>query len=605
MKKSFLSCTMMLCMVFSLSAAAMADGADFTEKTVTVYNEGIEDGEFALRFYNETPNVPYMGICEYSELMKHQPLTLRENEDGTCVVSNETGEELFCDAANGLITVNNWGGFFDLPLPLEDEALGWKDTSTHFIRFTDVEYEGDPAPVELDFAGYGIHVYSDENDIYLPVSTLSNIMTDIATNHLLYNGEALYRQRFSLDGSSIEGLYNSEVLKAEAQGTRERPLDIVKQSYADLCFSLDYFFGHPGKAKLDAAIAEKGLDGALTDLGKKGASIKKGLLSPSLSSYMSAMNELFFKYLSDGHTLFTSGTEFMNMGFAHPFKLSAGYFADILESPNTISQLLNELIVGQRADAWGDDVYREYGNTAIIRLDSFMPDEEAWESYYNGEGDFPEDPLGIVVSGLRKADENPDIKNVIFDLSCNSGGSPDVLMAILAMTTGQNQLYGIHKLTGQDMTFTFETDTNFDGVYDEKDKEVHYDFNYGVLTTRHAFSCGNLFPFIAREGGAVIIGEPSSGGSCCIQAGSDAEGFRYMMSSAQWQLRDLEGDDLEAGCPVDIPIEAKSNRFLNAAVSLLNVDEAPPSYDQYFDDKVLDELMNEWFAGEEALDAAA
>ena len=178
-------------------------------------------------------------------------------------------------------------------------------------------------------------------------------------------------------------------------------------------------------------------------------------------------------------------------------------------------------------------------------------------------------------------------------------------MAILAMTTGQNQLYGIHKLTGQDMTFTFETDTNFDGVYDEKDKEVHYDFNYGVLTTRHAFSCGNLFPFIAREGGAVIIGEPSSGGSCCIQAGSDAEGFRYMMSSAQWQLRDLEGDDLEAGCPVDIPIEAKSNRFLNAAVSLLNVDEAPPSYDQYFDDKVLDELMNEWFAGEEALDAAA
>ena len=304
-KKSFLICTMILCMSLSLSAAAMADEADFTEKTVTVYNQGIEDGELALRFYNETPNVPYMGICEYSELMKHQPLTLMENEDGTCVVSNEIGEEIFCDAENGLITVNNWGAFFDLPLPLEDKALGWKDTSTHFIRFTDVEYEGEPTPVELDFAEYGIHVYSDENDIYLPVSTLSNIMTDIATNHLLYNGEALYRQRASLDGTSIEGFYDSEVLKAEAQGTRERPLDIVKQSYADLCFNLDYFFGHPGKAKLDAAIAEKGLDGALTDLGKKGASIKKGLLSPSLSKYISAMNKLFFKYLSDGHTLFT------------------------------------------------------------------------------------------------------------------------------------------------------------------------------------------------------------------------------------------------------------------------------------------------------------
>ena len=124
MKKSFLICTMILCMSLSLSAAAMADEADFTEKTVTVYNQGIEDGELALRFYNETPSVPYMGICEYSELMKHQPLTLRENEDGTCVLSNEIGEEIFCDAENGLITVNNGGAFFDLPLPLEDEALG-------------------------------------------------------------------------------------------------------------------------------------------------------------------------------------------------------------------------------------------------------------------------------------------------------------------------------------------------------------------------------------------------------------------------------------------------------------------------------------------------
>jgi hypothetical protein len=170
-KKTLLNCAIILCTVFSLSAAALAEEAKFTEKTVTIYNEGKEDGEFTLRFYNETPNVPYMGMSEYSELMKHQPLTLRENEDGTCVLENGIGEELVCDAENGLITIKNWGGFFDLPLPLEDEALGWKDTNTHFIRFTDVEYEGDPAPVELDFAKYGIDIYSDENDIYLPVST--------------------------------------------------------------------------------------------------------------------------------------------------------------------------------------------------------------------------------------------------------------------------------------------------------------------------------------------------------------------------------------------------------------------------------------------------
>jgi C-terminal processing protease CtpA/Prc len=234
-----------------------------------------------------------------------------------------------------------------------------------------------------------------------------------------------------------------------------------------------------------------------------------------------------------------------------------------------------------------------------------MPYEAAWELYYEGEGDFPQDSLGIVLSGFKRASENPDIENVILDLSCNSGGSPDVMMAILAVATGQTQLYGIHKLTGRNMTFTFEADTNFDGIYDEKDKEVKYDFNYGVLVTRHAFSCGNLFPIIAQEAGAVLIGEPSSGGSCCVQVGTDAEGFTYMMSSAQWQLTDSEGNAVEGGCTIDMPIETKNYKTIDSILSAFGVDEGLPRYDNYFDDAYLEQLMNEWFQVEAQEDVAA
>ncbi len=58
-----------------------------------------------------------------------------------------------------------------------------------------------------------------------------------------------------------------------------------------------------------------------------------------------------------------------------------------------------------------------------------MPDEEAWDRCYEGTGDFPEDSLGTVLNGLKRASENPEIENVIFDLSCNGGGSPDVMTA--------------------------------------------------------------------------------------------------------------------------------------------------------------------------------
>ena len=169
------------------------------------------------------------------------------------------------------------------------------------------------------------------------------------------------------------------------------------------------------------------------------------------------------------------------------------------------------------------------------------------------------------------------------------------MMAILGLTTGQNHLYGFQKMTGQKMTFTFDIDTNFDGVFDEKDRDVRYDYNYGVLGTRHAFSCGNLFPIIVQEAGAVLIGEPSSGGSCCVQVGSDAEGLSYMMSSAQWQLTDSQFVSVEGGCGIDIAIQPKSNSILDAVVSFAGIDDGLPAYMNYFDDANLDQMMRIWF----------
>lgn len=610
MKKIMILFAMIMCMCLPAFAEETESGTEYSEKTVKVLTDGKEAGELVLRFYDVTPNVPYLGMNEYSTYLKKMPLSMQEKEDGTFVLENGIRAKLIFDPDAVTITVPDWNAFFDMPLPVENQAIGWKDTATRFIRITDVEFDKEAAPVTLDFDEYGIQVYADESDIYLPVSTLSNIMTDIATNHVLYNGENLYVQRMSLDGSSPEGLYETEALKAQLQGEK-RPEDVVKQCYADLCFNIDNFFGHPGKAPLDETVAEMGLDQALDSLGNKGKKLKAKLQSEDLSEYLSALYEVLMVYLGDGHTLFsgasaviTENAESVDTVFGLPL-IGLDFTADLISSPIYMKQALHEIITLQRNEAWGNDTYRESGNTAIIRLDSFMPDEAAWELYYEGEGDFPQDSLGIVLSGLKRASENPDIENVILDLSCNSGGSPDVMMAILAVATGQTQLYGIHKLTGRNMTFTFEADTNFDGIYDEKDKEVKYDFNYGVLVTRHAFSCGNLFPIIAQEAGAVLIGEPSSGGSCCVQVGTDAEGFTYMMSSAQWQLTDSEGNAVEGGCTIDMPIETKNNKTIDSILSAFGVDEGLPRYDNYFDDAYLEQLMNEWFQVEAQEDVAA
>jgi len=49
-------------------------------------------------------------------------------------------------------------------------------------------------------------------------------------------------------------------MRALLSGDRKREEDVIREDYAELCFNLDYFFGHPGVALLDKGISEKGLN---------------------------------------------------------------------------------------------------------------------------------------------------------------------------------------------------------------------------------------------------------------------------------------------------------------------------------------------------------
>ena len=393
---------LLLTAAFVLALAACAKKPGYTERTVKVFSLGEETGEQSLRFYEGTPNIPYMGMNECAVLLGRQPFIVHAKKNGRCELENWNGARLLCDTKEGRISVQDWNAFFALPMPLEDRALGIKDLSVHFARITDIAYEGEAAPVTLDFAKYGIQLYSDKNDIYLPVSTLSNMMTDLAFNFALYNGENLYVQRFVPDDSLTDGQSASDALQAQFRG-EERPEDIIRQCYADLCFNFDYFYGYPGKTVFEEALAEKGLDQALESLGEEGRAIREGLLSSSAADYIEAMMKLFFGYLNDGHTTFADGVAMAveyaggsDTSFAE--RIMSSYEESLLNAPFTMKQLQATLIPIQRTLLWGEDAYREYGSTAIIRLDSFEPDEAAWDSYYNDAGEFPQDDLGIVAA---------------------------------------------------------------------------------------------------------------------------------------------------------------------------------------------------------------
>lgn len=578
------------------------EGKDYFVRTAGVLTGKEQTGSMDLRFYTSAPHVPYYGLKAYVNFMYQTGLTVTPLDGGVWEIANPNGTKILADPSAGKIEAADWARFQIPPLPYTT-MVGVKDAPCGWTYYSEIVFEGPPAPVTFDFAKYGIPLYADEEDVYLPLELLSTMFTDVACNFVLWNGESVLKPVMTIENISLmpSGWYESRYMRALLTGKNRRKEDVIREDYAELCFTLDHFFGHPGTGILDRGIGEKGLDAALDDVPEL-ASLKDRLKDPDMIEYMLALYDLFNIGLNDGHCshfgLNTMATP--EFPFQEVLEKVGNRAASMLQTRGYFHSEITDALRKARTAAWGDDVYRECGSTAIIRIDAFQSDNAGWEAYYAGKGEIPMDAVGITWTGLKRASENPSIRNILFDLSANTGGSNDMLSYMIDLMFGDNVFRGYNVLTGQDEYAVLHSDKNLDGVFDEKDDEVKYDFNYAALTTRSSFSCGNLMPVMMQDHGAVLLGEPSGGGTCAIQISTLTNGGEYMMSSWLWALRDAKGESVEGGCKTDLPIaRIEPETPTHEDPRLSNGDYTP-----FFDDVMLDRMINEWFE-EKALAPAA
>ena len=64
----------------------------YTEKEIPVFREKLTDEKVPLRFYEDQPNVPYMGIAAYYTMMiPNAEMTVERYEDGSYFLYHENG----------------------------------------------------------------------------------------------------------------------------------------------------------------------------------------------------------------------------------------------------------------------------------------------------------------------------------------------------------------------------------------------------------------------------------------------------------------------------------------------------------------------------------
>ena len=570
-------------MYSSKVADEQPDGGTYTERVVPVVTKIAPDSEVTLRFYDDMPNVAYISAADFQSIvLPGSVMTVTHTGAGQYTLANADATATV-DINKDVFISDAFEAFTNQMGLLQPGMANVYYDGMPFVRFKSVAYFPAKATTTLDFGAYGIDLRSDgKGKVFFPFASLADMYTDLYYHHAGFNGEKVVAN-LSVNEVSLAEIdpdYNRPLLERTT-----RPADLVDFSYKELCFGMDHFYGYPGRVKYNDQLKAKGLDKTLEEDVENGAEIKKLLLSEKLSDYIVGMLGLTGIYF-DGHTALDITGNAMQPGDTEKYAdLYNEYRTAVMSNQAVVSAVMGavssmadmmadqQAVAALRPKAYGEGVtYFKKGDTAVCVFDSFNSrNEKAWKDYYEGKGPKPtventeNDDMVIFLDALDKANADPEVKNLIIDITANGGGSADIVMAMTSVIMDKSYISEDNPLTGQRSLVQYEVDRNFDGVFDEKDKDVHYDLNFAVLTSGTSFSCGNLFPSMLKDNGIPVMGATSGGGACAIQAMCTADGFAFQISSFRARLNTLEGENVDAGIAPNIPIPVEGTVEIQAA----------------------------------------
>ena len=536
----------------------------FTERLVPVADpQGNAIGTVMLRFYNDMPSVAYVSISRFQSMMYPGTTVQVEKMSANQYLLTSPCGTATVDTATDTFRSDDYEAFTNMMGMVQPGMPNTTYDALPMLRWKSLEVTPRQVSVALDYGQYGIDLRADGTDVYFPFATVSDLYTDGYMHLAAYNGQSVMMApngAYSLDAGYPKG-FITPILQ------ETRTADMADFSYRNLCFTLTNFFGYPGRTLLEASMREKGLDQALQDYGLAGTTTRELLQSTDMYDYMGGMATLGFLLDDGGHT-YTDVTRISNISGNADFKAKADdvimhkklaffdycpEYQKYLDDSKSIRQIKKQLD-SCRKEQFGQGVnYYKHGNTAYCLFNSFMCEYAGWEAFYRGEGpkptiaDTPDDWLLILIDALEKAENDPEVKNFVLDITTNGGGSSDIVAFITSLFCNKADLYYENVLTGQRMKCSYEVDRNLDGRFDEKDSETQYHLNFALLVSPYSFSCGNLLPSLLKDYGIPLIGQQTGGGSCCVLFNPTAEGFGYRYSSHRARMINLQGQNIDQG----------------------------------------------------------
>ena len=306
------------------------------------------------------------------------------------------------------------------------------------------------------------------------------------------------------------------------------------------------------------------------------APYKDKICSTSYRDYNEGMSRFLYEAVDDGHTSVTGYSLFgdQKLDAAEKTKLR-DCFGPRLRSLVNYQSLLK----GYRYSAKINEGCQIVGDTAYLAFDSFKSSEGKVTNYTAEPNTYASsNTIAFAYTSLKEiATKHNEVKRIVYDLTCNTGGAVSAMPFLLATMTDDPSITTFNYYTGEKINAHYKVDLNGDGVFGGKDDTYKGKYQFYVLTSPLSFSCGNALPGLAKANRcATIIGARSAGGGAMVDQVATASGFTYCSSSRLvFTTIDQKGDAVEndGGIPVDvdIPIDIFYNReLINERLNKLN-----------------------------------
>ncbi len=515
--------------------AACAEGTvpsvhTVTESDVTIHVCSMEE-TYTMPFYfmDGVEDLPYIRLSDWAEFMVYlnrdfyedAAYSLSYSEDGdTVMFERENSYYMRADFAENVLMFGDYNGFLhnatdSAMLDLITVSGGDEDgNQALFQRVSGSFYDRLGDTLTLNLKDYHIEMIHQDEGYFVPFQTLGDfLVAPVFRKVVLYNG----KDAFLVDSDSLGNEQDGYTDIGEAYYSaepQERSGTLASFGYWELCLVLDSLYGLKENHDIDS------FSQLLWQIG-----YDEDLLGASAVNADQTLYNFLDFFLDDIHTQFKA---YSWMAGKIP---TEGMFG-------VASRKIREdyaRYTGERAAVLGEDFeapsYQEVGNTAYLTLDNFRCSNDTKAYYRASEGELlPNDTIGMIIfAHSRIYREDSPVENVVVDLSCNTGGSVDAAMCLVAWFLRVAPLSVKNTLTGAMSTARYRTDVNINNEYNDGDTVSEK--NLYCLISPVSFSAANLTASIFQASGKVtLLGRATSGGSCVVQPLSTAWGTIFNLS---------------------------------------------------------------------------